>query len=707
MAQTRTFCGLCDAGCGLVVEHDGAEVRAIRGDRDDPQSRGHICPKALAHADLARDPDRLRQPLRRRGASWEPVTWDAALDEIAGRLTGIQERHGGDAVALYYGNPVAHAYGTLLVLLPFIRALGTRNVYSANSLDARPRMLVSRLLYGNEALLPVPDLGRTRFLLAVGANPVVSNGSVMTAPDCARRVGEVRGRGGRLVVVDPRRTETAAIADTHLFVRPGADALLLAAMLHVLFAEGLVRLGDLDGLVAGLAELEGLVRPFPPEQVAAATGVAADDVRGLARDFAAAPAAAAYGRMGACTQEHASLTTWLLDALTLVTGNLDRPGGLMFASPAVDLVALASGLPRDHRTGRWRSRVAGLPEIDGELPVAALADEIETPGPGQVRALVMLAGNPVLAAPDGRRLDRALAGLELMVAVDLYLNETTRHAHLVLPAAAPLECDRYPLLEAAMAVGNHARHTRAVLPRPPGVREDWDTLVALADRLGRRRGGLAGHATRLACAAARAVGPARALDLLLRAGPHHLSLAQVEAAPHGLDLGPLRPRLAGLLRRTGRRLPLVPAPLGAELARLATMPEVARGGDELRLITRRLLRSMNTWLHNCPRLVRGPDQCTLRMHPDDAAARGLAAGQRVRVASAVGAIEVPLELGAEMMPGVVSLPFGFGHDRPGARLTAAGVHPGASMNDLLDARWVDAVSGTSVLGGTAVRVTAA
>jgi anaerobic selenocysteine-containing dehydrogenase len=702
VARALTICGLCDAGCGLRVELDGARVTAVRGDREDPTSRGHVCPKAVALADLQADPDRLRRPLRRRGADWEEIGWDEALDEIAARLADVQRRHGRDAAAFYFGNPVARAYATLLVLVPFARVLGTRNVFSANSLDAWPRTLVSWLLYGNQALLPVPDLERTRFLLVLGANPAVSNGSVMTAPGCRGRLAAIRARGGRVVVLDPRRSETAALADEHHFVRPGSDALLLGAMVHVLLAEGRVRLGALAGLVDGLDELRAVVREFPPERVAAAVGMSAAAIADLARRFAASDAAACYGRMGTCTQPFGTLATWLIDVLNLVTGNVDRAGGVMFPVAPVDLAGLAAALGQRGAFGRWRSRATGKPELGGELPATCLAAEIERAGAGQVRALVTLAANPALTVPNGRRVERALERLEFMASIDVYLNETSRHAHVVLPAPTPLEVDRFPLLEPAMAVRQFARLAPAILPRPPGAREDWETLVALAGRLGRRRGG----AWRLAGLLGRAVAPRRVLDLLLRVGPHHLSLAALAAAPHGLDLGPLAPRLAAGLRRSRRRIDVVPALLRAPLAQLERALATGRDEGGLALVTRRELHSMNSWLHNLPRLARA-GRCTLRMHPDDAARRGLTAGAMVRLAARVGAIEVPLEISDEMMPGVVSLPFGWGHDRPGTRLTVARAHAGASFNDVADDEVADAPSGTAVLDGIPVEVTRA
>ncbi|MBI5499293.1 MAG: molybdopterin-dependent oxidoreductase, partial [Deltaproteobacteria bacterium] len=502
LRRTLSYCGLCDACCGIVVEHDGARVRSVRGDPDDPLSRGHVCPKVVAHADLQEDPDRLRRPVRRRGRDWEEISWEEALDEVGAGLARVRGASGGDAIGVVFGNPAGHHAATLLTL-PYVAAvLGTRSVYSANSTDAWPRLLASLLVYGNQALLPVPDIDRTRFLLVLGANPAVSNGSLLTAPDCGRRIADIRRRGGRVVVVDPRRTETAALADRHLFIRPEGDVLLLLALLHVVLGEGPVVPGALAGLLDGEAELRALVRAYPPERVAAAVGIAAGEIAALAREFRAASPAVCYGRMGTSTQSFGTSASWLIDALNLVTGNTDREGGAMFALPAVDLAGVAERIGRRGSSGRRPSGATGLPDLDGEQPLAALAAEMEAAGPGRVRALLTVAANPVLSRPGGLRLDRALGGLDFMAAIDLYVNETTRHAHVILPALAPLECDRLPVLEYAYAVRHAARHAPAVLRGAPGGREDWRILLDILAAAGRRRGGPGGAAWRLAAAAA-------------------------------------------------------------------------------------------------------------------------------------------------------------------------------------------------------------
>ncbi|MCC6748883.1 MAG: molybdopterin-dependent oxidoreductase [Deltaproteobacteria bacterium] len=714
--RAHVICPLCEATCGLTVEHDGERLLSVRGDEQDPFSRGHLCPKAVALKDLHEDPDRLKRPLLRDGTGWRELSWEEALDLAAARLAEVQARHGRDAVALYAGNPVVHNYGAIFYGLLLDQVLGSRHRYTSNSVDAWPRMLVSYLLYGNQTALPVPDLERTRFLLVLGANPAVSNGSIMTAPGAARRLKELRQRGGRLVVVDPRRTETARLADQHLFIRPGSDAYFLAALLHVVLKEGRARPGALAPRLEGFSDLAACVERFTPEAVALRTGISAAETRALALAFTEAESAVCYGRLGTCVQRHGVLATWLIDLLNLVTGNVDRPGGAMFGRAPVDLPATARRLGQAGSYGRYRSRVSGLPEIGGELPAATLAEELETPGPGQIRALVTHAGNPVLSLPNGPRLERALAGVEFLLSIDIYLNETTRHAHLILPPTFGLEHDHYSLLFSALSVRTVAHYSPAVLRPADGSREEWEILLELSTRLLARRG-LAGS---LGARALRAVGGRLGakglLDLSLRTGPYglgrsrgpRLSLAALRKAPHGLDLGPLESRLPELLGGDGR-IPLLPAVLTDALARLDLSPGQGPVGPaspsgELLLIGRRSLRSNNSWMHNSPRLTKGREACTLLAHPADASARGLTDGALVRVRSRVGEVRVPLEVSNEMMPGVVSLPHGYGHGRPGTALRVANQRPGVSANELTDDAVREELSGAGVLFGVPVEL---
>ncbi|MCA9691477.1 MAG: molybdopterin-dependent oxidoreductase, partial [Myxococcales bacterium] len=629
-------CNLCEAICGLEIELVDGRVARIRGDRADPLSRGHVCPKALALKDIQEDPDRLRAPLRRDGAGWRAVGWDEALDEAAARIRAIQRAHGRDAFGVYVGNPNVHNVGALLFGPPLLRALRTKNRYSATSVDQLPHQVVAAEMFGHQLLLPIPDLDRTQHLLILGANPLVSNGSLMTAPDVARRLADLRARGGQVIVVDPRRTETAAVADRHHFIRPGADALLLLAMLQVIFAEGLAAPGRLAPHLADLPELQARCRPFPPERVAARTGVDAATIRALARDFARASSAICYGRMGLSTQAYGTLCMWLISALHAVTGNLDRAGGVLFTRPAIDVLSRTGR----GRADRFRSRVRGLPEFGGELPVAALAEEILTPGEGQIRGLLTIAGNPVLSTPNGRALDQALAGLEAMIAIDFYLNETTRHAHLILPPTAPLEHEHYDLIFNALAIRNYARFSPAIFDPGPDARHDWQIMLGLQRRLA--GGGVSRLVTRLGARALARLGPRPLLDLGLRFGPYGrsrgLSLRRLERELHGVDLGPLAPSLPAALRTKSGLVELAPARCLDDLARLEAELE-APARDGLVLIGRRQLRSNNSWLHNSERLVKGKERCTLLIHPGDAARQGIAAGDRVVVRSRVGAIE--------------------------------------------------------------------
>lgn len=722
MAIHRRTCNLCEAMCGVVIEHDGRRVQSIRGDEDDPLSRGHICPKAVALKDLHEDPDRLREPQRRVGDRWESVSWESALSDIASRVATLQKAHGHNAMGVYVGNPTVHNTGALLGGIGLFGSLGTFNRFSATSVDQLPHMLAALEMFGHQLLLPVPDVDRSSYFFMLGANPLVSNGSLWTAPGIKRRLAELKRRGGKLVVVDPRRTETAAMADEHVFIRPGTDGLLLAAMIQVLYAEDRVRPGRLEALVErqsaggqnrdGLSELGRLVAPFSPEAVAGATGIEAETIRRLARELSETQAPCVYGRIGICTQRFGGLNGWLLNAANVVLGSLDAEGGMMFTKPAIDLVKVGSLLGQQGHFDKGRSRVSGLPEFNGEYPAVVLAEEIDTPGAGQIRGLITLAGNPVLSVPNGRRLDRALEGLDLMVSIDLYKNETSRHAHYILPPVSQLESSHYDLAFHAFAVRTTAKLSPPLFSPPAGSKSDFEILVELTSRIAAaKQGGLAGRAARMAGKATLALGVDRTIDLMLRAGPYGtgrggLSASKLAEHPSGLDLGPMT---AGLLperlHTEGKRIRLVPPRLSADLQRLRR--ELEREPTELVLIGRRQLRTNNSWLHNSHAMVKGRDRCTLLMHPDDARERGLEHGQRVRLRSRAGEVVAPLHVTDHMMAGVVSLPHGFGHGRPGVALSVASEHAGVSVNDVTDERLYDELTGTAALNGVPVEVSAA
>lgn len=728
-------CPLCEATCGLALEVDaGAHtVTKVRGDAEDVFSHGFLCPKGVSIKELHDDPDRVRTPLvKQPDGSFAPASWDEAFALIADRLPAVIERGGKDAVAAYIGNPAAHSLAFLLYGKVLLKAIGSKNIFSASTVDQYPKQAASALMFGSGTTIAIPDLDRTDYLLCLGANPLASNGSLMTAPDTRGRLRAIRARGGTIVVVDPRRSRTAAEADVHLAIRPGTDALLLMALLHVVFAEDLGIGPDHPAAahVEGLDEVRSLAAEFPPELVADACGLDADAIRAVARDFATAPSAVAYGRIGTTTQAFGTTASWLIDVLNVVTGNLDRPGGAMFPLPSAGLSNTKGepGRGRGAKFGRWTSRVRGLGEVFGELPVACLAEEIDTPGDGQVRALITVAGNPVVSTPNSDRLAAALDELDFMVSIDIYVNETTRHADVILPSPSPLEKAHFDFVFQGFAIRNYANYSPPVLERPAGLPDEWETVLRLvavvtgqgpdadvaaidefvartvigrevADPHSPWHGRDVDEA--LADLAPR-VGTSRLIDLMLRTGPYGLTLADLEAQPHGIDLGPLQPRLPEVLRTPSGKIELAPPALVADVARLHDA--LAETTDGLVLIGRRDLRSNNSWMHNLPLLVRGPERCTLHVHPDDASRLRLADGGRATVSSRVGTVTAPVEITDDIRPGVVSLPHGWGHDREGADMAVARAHAGVNSNVLTDESAVEPLTGTAVLNGIPVTV---
>jgi anaerobic selenocysteine-containing dehydrogenase len=744
MATAVRTCPLCEATCGLKIELDGERVISVRGDEQDVFSHGFLCPKGVGLKELHEDPDRLRAPLLRNASGgFDEVSWERAFEEVATRLAPIIEAHGRDAVGVYLGNPNAHSLAAILYGRVLLKALGTRNIFSASTVDQYPKQMVSALMFGTGTSVPVPDIDRTEYLLILGANPLASNGSLMTAPDARGRLRAIQQRGGKIVVVDPRRSRTAEVADEHHFIRPGTDALLLFALVQTLFDEDLVDPGAAGPYLDGVQTIRGLAAPFTPEAVAARTGIDAGTVRRLARELAAAPRAAVYGRIGTCTQEFGALASWLVDVVNALTGNLDRAGGAMFTrgAAAQSNTRGEPGRGPGAAFGRWTSRVRGLPEIFGELPVVCMAEEIETPGDGQIRAMLTIAGNPVVSTPNARRLAAALDSLELMVAVDIYLNETTRHADVILPVPSPLERSHYDLALYLFAVRNVANYSPALLEPDPAMPAEHETLLRLA-AIAAGQGAdadiealddlIAAEAARREAATVNSPilgrdpaevvaeivdaggnprrGPERLLDLTLRCGPYGdefgrkpegLTLAKLEASPHGIDLGPLTPRLPEVLRTPSGMVELAPESLVADVARLqASLERESNGGFVL--VGRRQLRSNNSWMHNLPLLVRGKDRCTVHVHPDDAARVGLIDGGQARVSSRTGAIELPVEVTDAVMPGVVSIPHGWGHDEPGIAMEVAAAHAGANSNVLADESLFDVPSGNAVLNGIPV-----
>ncbi|MEU1486135.1 molybdopterin oxidoreductase family protein [Streptomyces sp. NPDC005752] len=720
--ESRTalrVCPLCEATCGLTLTIEGATVTGARGDREDVFSRGFICPKGASFGGLDADPDRLRAPMVRTDGVLREATWDEAFDVVAAKIPALVQEHGKQAVGVFLGNPNVHTMAGGLYPPLLLSALGTRNVFSASTLDQMPKHVSSGLLFGDANAIPVPDLDRTTHLLLIGANPLESNGSLCTAPDFPGKLKALRRRGGTLTVIDPRRTRTARLADRHAAIRPGADALLLAALTQVVVEEKLADPGALAEHLDGYDELAQAMGDFTPEAVSAACDLDADTIRAIARELAAAPAAAVYGRIGSCTVEHGTLASWLVDVLNILTGNLDRPGGALFPLSATARAPRPAAPGRGFALGRWRSRVSGHPEAKGELPAAALAEEIETPGEGRIRALIVIAGNPVLSAPDGDRLDRALAdGLDFMVSVDPYLNETSRHADVVLPPPPPSQSAHFDFAFNSFAVRNQVRYSRPAVPLEDGRMDESEILARLILAVGGMHGAppeavddlalttaltRAGAPESLAAELTGRTGAERRLDLMLRLGPYGLTLEQLLAQPHGIDLGPLEPRVPQVLRTRSGRIELFPAPIAADLPRLRASLGARPAG--LVLVGRRHLRSNNSWMHNVAALRGGSNVCTLQIHPDDAARIGLAEGDTARIAAAGGEVEAPTEITDSVRTGVVSLPHGWGHSRPGVRMSVAGADPGVNVNQLLDGTLLDPLSGTAVLNAVPVSVT--
>jgi anaerobic selenocysteine-containing dehydrogenase len=741
MATHFRTCPFCEATCGLEVTTNDGEVVGVRGDDEDVLSHGFLCPKAFGLKQLHEDPDRLTTPLVRRDGELVEASWEEAFEEIDRRMTPILAEHGRNAVAAYIGNPNAHNLSSLVYGPAWLRALGTQNIYSASTVDQMPKQVSAGLMFGAMLSVPVPDVDRTDHLLILGANPLVSNGSLLTAPDMRGRLRRIRERGGKVVVVDPRRTRTADEADEHHFIRPGTDALLLAAMACTLVEEDLVDPGRLADHLDGLEEATEVVRDFAPELVADACGIPAGEIRRMARELATAPAAAVYARIGTCTQEFGTLASWLVDVLNVMTGNLDREGGAMFPLAAAGQ-RNSSGEPgsgRGARLGRWQSRVSGAPETFGELPVSCLAEEMDTPGEGQVRAFVTVAGNPVVSTPNAGRLESAIEALDFVLAVDIYVNETTRHADVILPGPGPLAKSHYDLALYQLAVRNVANYSPAVFEEEGPA--EWQVFLRLAgifagegpnadvaviddlviSTLVQREVGDAGsrvagrELAELLEALEPRRGPERVLDFMLRVGPYGdgfgaepegLTLAVLESSPHGVDLGPHRERVPEVLRTPSGKIELAPEAIVADVARLQGALARERNGG-LVLVGRRQLRSNNSWMHNLPALVKGKDRCTLHIHPDDAERLGLEDGGRAVVSSATGRIEAPVEVTDGIMPGVVSIPHGWGHSAPGMRMRVASENSGVNSNVLADESQMDPLSGNAVLNGIPVEVRAA
>jgi len=708
-------CNLCEAGCGLTFEVEDNRIVSVQPDEHDPYSRGYVCPKGMAIADIHHDPDRLRRPVR-RGADgrFHDVSWEEAFTEAGARLREIRARHGADAVAVYFGNPLVHNYSAIIMLGSFLNALGSRNRTGAGSQDTSPRFGASYYLYGNTLVMPVPDIDRTDYFLCVGANPAISQGSAMVTPNVRASLRAIRERGGKVVIVDPRFTETAKLADEHVFIRPGGDAAFLLAMVQALIDAGRIDRDAIQQMATGWDETAQRLRAFSPERTERLTGVAASVTRRLADEFAAARRAVAYTRVGTCNNAFGTLASWANDVLNLAAGRLGVEGGAMFPEPGLDGSQFVR-LGKMNGHDRWRSRVRGLPETGCDLPASILAEEIETPGNGQVRALVTAAGNPVLSTPNGRRLDRALEKIEFMVAVDLYINETTRHADLILPPCWSLAEDHSEPLAPSVSLRNVVRWCPPVVQRAADELADWEILLRLTQELG---GGPTGmkwvdRGLRVAAKVGWRYDPQQTLDMLLRIGPHGdrylpwrrgINLRKVKSSPYGVDLGPARPGVRHRLDYKDGKIHLAAAPLIRAIAELERELDRERADGEVLLIGRRELRTNNSWMHNVPALVAGRERCVLYVNPYDAGRAGLRDSEPAQLESRVHSGVVPVRVTDEVMPGVVSLPHGWGHAACAGWQSVASAHAGVSANDFTDDQRVESVVGQSILNGVPVRL---
>ncbi len=717
-------CSLCEAMCGIQIKVQGDKILSIAGDPHDPLSGGHICPKGYALQDIHDDPDRLKTPLQKVNGQWLPISWDEAYDRVSAALVAIQQKYGNDAVAGYWGNPASHNFGIITSIGKFRKALGTKNLFSGASLDQMPHQLMSFLMFGHSQLFTIPDIDRTDYMLMLGANPAASNGSLMSAGDVLKRLEGIKGRGGKLVLIDPRKTESALYASEHVFIKPGTDPLFLLGLIGHILQNDLAKPAHLTPMLDQLDQLPGLIDLFSLDEISRHCGIPAQEIARIAEEFAAAKSAICYGRMGISTQTFSALNHWLINVLNILTGNLDRAGGMMFTNPAVDMSikpATAGGF------ARYGTRVRGLPEFSRELPTTAMAEEMLTPGEGQIKGFICVAGNPVLSVPNGRQLEQALDGLEFMVSIDFYLNETSRHADIILPPSGPLEHEHYDIAFNAIAVRNVAKFSEPVFQHGPQSRSDSEIVQGLIARMDRLKAGLkaGADATGVAAGVTQArlnLSPEQILDFALKNGPYGkgftaynhasgqpvehkegLSLAVLKQYPHGLDLGPLQPCLPGHLFTEDKLIRLIPAPIKNDLQRLLahfTKPAKA----PMVLISRRDLRSNNSWMHNSQRLVKGKDRCALLINPLDAQQKGLVDRARARVVSRVGELEVNVRISADVMPGVVCLPHGWGHDKEGAALRVAQTNPGININELTDDQCVDSISGNAVFNGVPVEI---
>jgi len=691
-AHYRT-CNLCEAMCGLEIQLENNEIQSIKGDKKDLFSKGFICPKATALQDIYTDPDRLKKPIKKVNGEWIEISWAAAYDLVANEIKKVQKKYGHDAVAAYQGNPTVHNIGSMLFSSDFLRALKTNNKYSASSVDQLPQQLAAQWMFGHIFTVPIPDINHTDYFLVLGANPLISNGSLMSAAGMPNRIKELQARGGKMVVVDPRKTKTAEIADQHIFIKPGKDVYFLAAIIHEFFEKKLIDINNLPEWMSGKKELQSFFIEFSPEKAEDICGVKKEIIEQTAVAFIAADKAVCYGRMGVSTQEYGTFCHWLINLINILSNNFDKQGGAMFPKAAVDVVSFISKKGTEHRYDRFRSRVRDLPETNGELPVAVLAEEMLTPGKNQIKAFICSSGNPVLSTPNGKQLNKALQGLDFMVSIDIYLNETSQQADVILPPATGFETEHYDLFFNNLAVSNVAKYSPPLFKPEVGMRYDWQIFKALTKRLKKK----ISLVEKLLIPFLK---PSFMLNIGLNKGPYPINLKKLKNNPHGMDLGPLQPRMPGYLFTRDKKLHLAPALLVKQFKQL----NLEHKSQELVLIGRRELRSNNSWMHNSYRLIKGKNRCTVLIHNEDAESRKIMEGDLVEVKSTKGSILLPAEITDIIMPGVVSIPHGYGHGDSGTKLDVANAHAGVSINDITDEGFLDTLSGNAAFSGVEVEV---
>lgn len=694
-------CNLCEAMCGLVITTQNEQIQTIVGDEKDPLSHGHICPKALAYKDLHEDSDRLKFPVKKTNSGWEQISWENALDEIADKLVNIQKIYGNNAVGVYQGNPSVHNYGTLLYGPTFFSSLRTRNKFSASTVDQIPHQFAAYQMLGHQLLVPIPDIDRTQYMIILGGNPLVSNGSLMTAPDIRNRLKAIQSRDGKFVVIDPRRTETAKLADEHCFIQPGTDVYFLIGIIQEIIKNGWIKQGHLDSVTKNLDEFLTSIPDIELETISSITGISSANIQRIAKEFSQAESAVCYGRMGACTQKFGGTVHWLINMVNIITGNFDAPGGAMFTSPAFD--TLGNSQTKGHYN-KGQSRVRNLPEFAGEYPAVTMADEMLVKGEGQIRAMVTSAGNPILSVPGGEKLDRAFSGLEFMVSIDFYINETTRHADIILPPAFNLNGPHFDVVFNIFAVRDVVKYSNPVFPKEPGTKYDWEIFMGLEKRVAQKNGRKYSKVNHFL---SKKFGPEWLLDLGIRIGEYGslkslfkwngLTLSKVKKQVHGVDLGPLKPRFPKRLFTSDKKIDLAPSIFIDDLKRVISNVAQSNANGSLTLIGRRQLRSNNSWMHNCPSLMSGRDRFLILMNPLDAQKKSIADGQKVRVKTSNAQIELEAKLSTEMMPGVISIPHGWGHEGKDTQQRIALENKGGNLNALGDDLAIDPVSGNADL----------